>query len=284
MILLTVSLVLPAPARAAGLSPEQAEQRRAEVRAETDSLAKPAAAEQLRREAEELGDPDLFLAASDLLREQAEADADEDLAREAAALADTARDIALYLADERRFAATDWRPVTREQAGTLADRAEQAGERARELAATIVAEREAAEREASESEAPSDDRDRKKRERKPGTGLIAGGAAMLTLGAGGLAMIGAGLAMGASRQREAESLDLPAEQARLDELDRQGKQSNLIAYVGIAVAGVGLATGIALVVVGAKQRKRAGGDESASLRAAPWFGREGGGLSIAGRF
>ncbi len=280
--LLAVSLGLPAPAFAAGLSPEQAEQRRAEVRAETDSLAKPAAIEKLRREAEALGDPELFLAASELVREQAEADADEDLAGEAATLADTARDIALYLVDERRFTATDWRPVTRERASELATQAERAGEQARELAATIVREREAAAESSSTVEQPDDDR---KRERKPGTGLIAGGAAMLTLGAGGLAMIGAGLGMGAGHQREAESLELPAEQARLDQLDRLGAQANLISYIGIAVAGVGLATGIALVVVGAKQRKQAGGgSDSASVHAAPWFGREGAGLSVMGRF
>jgi hypothetical protein len=280
--LLAMALMIPTPARAAGLSPEQAQQRRTEVLAEADSMAKPSAVEMLRREAEELGDPELFLAASERLREHAEAEADEKLAEEAAGLADIARDIALYLVDERRFEATDWRPVTREQAQTLAEQAEKAAADARELAETIVAEREAAQAEATPTEQPSDER--RKREKKPGTGLIAGGAAMLTIGAGGLAMIGAGLGMGAARQREAESLDLPAEQARLDQLDREGAQANMIAYVGIAVAGVGLATGIALLVVGAKKRKQSGGSESASLRVAPWFGREGAGLSVGGRF
>jgi hypothetical protein len=283
--LLAVALALPAPALAAGLSPEQAEQRRVEIQAETDSMDKPAAVEKLRREAEELGDPELFLSASELQREHAEAEANEDLARDAAALADIARDIGLYLADERRFNATDWRPVTREQAQALADRAELAAEQARELAATIVAEREAAAAEDAVVEEPKDER--KRREMKPGTGLIAGGAAMLTIGVGGIAMIGAGLAMGAARQREAEALDLPAEQAQLAALDRQGAQANLISYIGIAVAGVGLTAGIALIVVGVKKRKQAGGaseSESASLRAVPWFDHEGAGLSVGGRF
>ncbi len=277
--LLALSLVLPTPAWAAGLTPEQAEQRRSELERETDSLAKPAAIAELRRVAEDQGDPELFLAASELQRERAEQEGDEALALEAASLADTARDIALYLADERRFTATDWRPVTRERAETLADQAERAGTSARELAASIVAAREAAANDQVEepSESPQ-------RQRKPGTGLIAGGAAALTIGAGGIAMIGAGLAMGAAHQREAESLVLPAEQARLDQLDRQGAQANLISYIGIAVAGVGLATGIALVVVGVKRRKAAGSDESASLRAAPWFDARGAGLSVGGRF
>lgn len=279
--LLAVSLVLPAPALAAGLNPEQAEQRRSEVESEVEGLVAAEAVEKLRTEAEALGDPVLFLDASELLREHAEAEANEDLAREAAALADVARDIASYLTDERRFDATDWRPVTREQALELVDQAERAAEQARELAATIVAEREAAQANASEVEAPVE---KPRRERKPGTGLIAGGAAMLTIGVGGVAMIGAGLAMGSARQREAESLVLPAEQLRLDELDRQGAQANLISYIGIAVAGVGLATGVALVVVGVKKRKQAGSSESASLRAAPWFDSDGAGLSVGGRF
>jgi hypothetical protein len=264
---------------AAGLSPEQAEQRRGEVLAEAGSLGPAQAVEMLRREAEEQGDPELFLSASERLREHAEAEADEDLALDAAALAEVAHDIALYLADERRYGATDWRPVTREHAWELVDRAKQAAEDARELAATIVREREAAAAAAALAEEPSDE----PRERKPGTGLIAGGAAMLTIGVGGVAMIGAGLAMGSARQREAEALDLPAEQARLDELDREGARANMIAYIGIAVAGVGLATGIALIVVGAKKRK-AEPNESASLRAAPWFGRDAAGLSLGGRF
>lgn len=277
-MVLATTLALPTPAWAGGLSPEQAEARRLEVR------TKPPTVELLKLEAEELGDPELFMSASEVLLEHAEAEADEGAALEAAELADIARDIALYLADERRFNATDWRPVTREEAEALADRAELAGEQARELAATIVAEREAAAAENAEVDEPSEER--KRREKKPGTGLIAGGAAMLTIGVGGVAMIGAGLAMGAARQREAESLDLPAEQARLEALDRQGAQANLISYIGIAVAGVGLTTGIALIVVGAKKRKQAGGSssESASLRAAPWFGREGAGLSVGGRF
>jgi hypothetical protein len=275
-IALALSLSLPAPMAWAGITPEQAQQQRDEVQGEASSLAAAAAVELLQREAEERGDPELFLSASERLRQQAEVESDEDLARAAARLASTARDIALYLADERRFAATDWQVVTRERASELADAAEQAMTKAIELADAIVAAK------AAESAAPPPD-DEPERTRKPGTALIAGGAAALTIGVGGLAMIGAGMGIGGNAQKEAESLDLPAEQARLDELDRKGAQANLITYVGIAVAGVGLASGIALIAVGVKKRGRSD-DARASLRAAPWFGREAAGLAIGGRF
>lgn len=281
MVALTLSLSLPTPsvAWAAGLTPEDAARRRGEIETEAQRLDAPAAVELLRREAAELGDPELFLGASERLRQQAKADEDEALAREAASLAATARDIALYLADERRFAATDWQVVTRERAGELADEAAQAIDAAESLADEIVAAREAAA--ASETQTPSEEPERR---RKPGTGLIAGGAAALTIGVGGIAMLGAGMGMGAARQKEAEALDLPAEQAQLAELDRQGAQANLITYVGAAVAGVGLATGIALIVVGVKRRKQAGGDEAARVHAAPWFDRESAGIALGGRF
>lgn len=277
VVVLALSLSLPAPMAWAGITPEQARERRDEVQGEASSLAAAAAVELLRREAEEQGDPELFLSASERLRQQAEAEHDETLARDAAELAAIARDIALYLADERRFAATDWQIVTRERASELADEAEQAMTNASELADAIVAAK------AAESAAPAPVDEAPQRERKPGTGLIAGGAAALTLGVGGLAMIGAGVGIGAGAQKEAESLALPAEQARLDELDRKGAQANLISYVGIAVAGVGLATGIALIVVGTKKRGESD-DARASLRATPWFGRESAGLAIGGRF
>lgn len=276
-IALALSLSLPAPTAWAGITPEQAQQQRDEVQGEASSLAAAAAVELLQREAEERGDPELFLSASERLRQRAEVEADEDLAHAAGRLASTARDIALYLADERRFAATDWQVVTRERASELADEAEQAMTKANELADAIVAAK------ATESAEPSPVDDEPERTRKPGTALIAGGAAALTIGVGGLAMIGAGMGIGGNAQKEAESLDLPAEQARLDELDRKGAQANLITYVGIAVAGVGLASGIALIAVGVKKRGRSD-DARASLRAAPWFGREAAGLAIGGRF
>ena len=85
-------------------------------------------------------------------------------------------------------------------------------------------------------------------------------------------------------QEEAESLVLPLEQERLDQLDRQGAQDNLMAYIGMAVAGVGLSSGIALIVVGSKKRKAAGAPESATLRIGPYFRGGKAGLSFTGNF
>ncbi len=291
-LLTAAALALPVNAWAlapAKLDPDQARAQRDATLEQADSLAEergvPAAVEQIVDEAEASGDPALFLAASERLREHAETEKDEALAEQAEALARTAHDIALYLADQRRFDDTNWRPVTREEAEALAEQAEDAAAKASALAEQIVEEREAAAAAAGRAEQTDpEDEGRPERERKPGTGLLVGGAVALSLGIGGVAMIGAGVGIGSARQREAEGLALPAEQDRLDVLDRQGAQANVITYAGIGVAAVGIATGIALIVVGSKRRKQGANERASALRAGPWIGQRGAGLTIGGRF
>ena len=117
---------------------------------------------------------------------------------------------------------------------------------------------------------------------KPGTGLIAGGAASIVIGLGSVGLMGAGLAIGASTQREAEALDLPAQNAELDRLDRKGANANIMAYVGGALAAVGVGVGIGLLIVGVKKRKAAGepAEEQASMMIVPHRI----GLGLVGRF
>lgn len=286
--LTAMSLVFaPLLVHAKGLDPEAAAEQRDALEAELADVEPRDAAEQLRAAAEEQGDPELFLAASARLFAAADAEREPELAEAAIELAKIAEDIGLYLADERNFKATNWRPVSNERAAMLAEEAAAQVDAARELIAAIEEERRAA-AEAAARQREAEEQDAGKRERKPGTGLIIGGSVALVAGVAGGAMLGAGLAMGAARQREADALDLPTQMDRLDELDRQGQQANVIAGVGGALAGVGLATGIALVIVGVKKRKAAGDDRQAARRpqwmTSPWFNRDGAGLSVTASF
>ena len=236
-------------------------------------------------EGEAEGNPDKFLSAANMAFDQAKRTRDLEFAELAITHAKVALDIGLYLADERNYDATDWHPVTREQAAEVAEQAELLIGAAEDLVEAILAERAAAEEEARRAAelAASEDDDQPK-QRKPGTGMIAGGAVALTIGAGGLGMIGAGLALGQARQRDAEALLLPDQLDELEQLDRQGAQANAITYAGIGVATVGLAVGVALIVVGVKKRKAAGPTEATALRVGGWLDRDAAGLIVGGRF
>jgi hypothetical protein len=275
------------PALAKGLDPDHAASTRAEL-LDAQPEDPRAAIDHLTRAGEELGDPELFMLAAKAALAEAERARDDALAHECVGLALIARDIALHLGDERNFDATDWRPVTRERAVDLAEQAAALAAEAEQLAETIVAERAAAEaeaRRAAEEAARAEAEQR--RSLRPGTGLIIGGSVALTIGAGGLGMIGAGIAIGQARQRDAEAL-APGQLAQLDELDRQGAQANAIAFAGIGVATVGIAVGTALVVVGLKKREAAGASQESAARGhmlvGGWLGRESAGLNLSGSF
>ncbi|NVB37162.1 hypothetical protein G6O69_04920 [Pseudenhygromyxa sp. WMMC2535] len=285
---LSAALLISTTASASGrLEPEDAAAKRDEVSASLPEDAE-AAAEALHAAAEALGDPELFLAAADKLRFEAASTRDQDLAEAARPHAQTARDVAIYLADERNYDATDWHPVERERAQALVGEADQALREIDTLIAEIEEERRKAEeaaRLAAGGEGGEAKAEKPKRDKKPGTGLIAGGSVGLVVGVGGLAVLGVGLAQGGSLQREAETLDLPAEQDQLDDLDRRGKQANTLAIVGGVVGGVGLATGVALIVLGVKKRKQAGpGAEARRLDVGPYYTGHGAGLTIQGSF
>jgi len=282
LLAITLALCLiPGPLLAKGQNPEAAAAKRAEIESAQPSAPR-AAIEHLSRAGQEFGDPELFMLAAQLSLDEAERSRDLELAEQAGSLASVTRDIALYLADDQNYAATDWRPVSLERAAELAELARSLAGEAERLAETITAERAAAEAKSRRRDAKPD-AEPEPRQRRPGTGLIAGGSVALTLGAGGLGMIGAGLALGQARQRDAEAL-MPGEFDRLDELDRQGAQANVITYAGIGVATVGLAVGVALIVVGVKKRKAAGATEQTALRVGGWLDHQTGGLLVGGKF
>jgi hypothetical protein len=284
-VALALALVLaPGVAFGKGLSPDDAAAKRAQLEAERSASPR-VAIEQLSSWADELGDPELFLSAAMLAHDEAKSSRDLELAQLAITLALTTVDISSYLADERNYGATDWRPVTRDRAAQILLQAQLLADSSRELVREIEAERAAAAAEAERLRLAALEDDR---ERRPGTGLIIGGSVALVLGAAGVGMLGAGLATGQAHQREAEALSLPAELDRLEEIDRMGATSNAIAYAGGAMAGVGIAVGVALIVVGVKRRNAEPASATAwgheHLLVGGWLDRSGGGLSLRGRF
>jgi hypothetical protein len=272
--------LLPAVAHAKGLDPETAASKREQIESSLDSSPR-AAIDQLQDAGDESGDPELFLQAATLALDEAKSSRDAELAERAAELARIAADIGLYLADSRNYDATDWRPVTRERAAELADEADALVETSQALSREIHEERAAA---AAAAAQPAEEPERRRRKAAPGTGMIIGGSAALVIGGGGVGLLVAGLTMGAANQREAESLVLPAELPRLSELDRKGATANMLAYVGGAVAGVGVIAGATLIALGVKRRKAAGPSAQANVHVGGYFTTHSAGLSLTGRF
>lgn len=246
-----------------------------------------AAGDQLAAEAKKTKDPVLYIDAAEAYRAAGAADKDKAALEQGIELARVALDILHYQQDPR--CDPDWQHV---------DSGEISGEIARAEKAIEDSEKALADLDKPAEEAPppaeEDDDAKKKRKKAPrdGRGLIAGGALLTAVGVGGLAMIGAGVALGSSAQKEVNGLN-PADidyQSRVDELDAKGKTANTVAFAGIGVAVVGLAAGVALLAVGLKKRKKykaehgSGGDESARVQVAPALGHGYGGLVLGGRF
>lgn len=142
-----------------------------------------------------------------------------------------------------------------------------------------------------------EDKGRKKAPRD-GRGYIAVGSLLTLVGVGGLGIMGAGLATGASAQKDIDTLAESLKngtimQAQFDAektaIDDKGKRGNVLTYAGIGVGAVGLAAGIALLVVGIKKRKQyraehGGASDSPSAMLLPALGRDSAGLVLSGRF
>jgi len=149
-------------------------------------------------------------------------------------------------------------------------------------------------------EAPPPVEENKGRKKAPrdGRGYIAVGSLLTLVGVGGLGIMGAGLATGASAQKDIDTLADSLKngtimQAQFDAektaIDDKGKRGNVLTYAGIGVGAVGLAAGIALLVVGIKKRKQyraehGGASDSPSAMLLPALGRDSAGLVLSGRF
>lgn len=273
---------LPVPALAADVTPASAASARKPVQDRAKQLMTSdagEAAEYLSKEARQSGDPVLFLDAAEAYKTDGVATRDKAALQAAVEHASIGLDIANFQTDAR--CDPGWQHLD------VADFD-------RELARgkKLIADSEKAIDELDKpAEAPPPAEEPKERRRAPrdGRGLIAGGSLLTLVGVGGLGMIGAGLAIGSKAQKDVEALN-PSDidyDSQVVELDKKGKSANMITYIGIPVAAVGLAAGIALIAVGVKKRKAYRAEHGASetaLHVVPALGRGFAGLSVGGRF
>lgn len=276
---------------AGGLTPEQGEAKRDELRAsvadDVEAERWEAAADATESGAEATGDPLSYKDAANYRLEQARADRDIDVAKEAIETANITLDI-LYFYDavDEGEAESDYRPIEPAMASSLVSEVQGIIEQAE----TLIEEIEAEEAESTEGGGTAaGGKTRKKREKKPGLALIAIGSGVSAIGLAGVSMGLAGLIISSSKQKEVEGLTLPNDQARVDQLDAEGSRANLIGWVGLGVGAAGLAIGVPLIVVGVLKRKKAGNPSASALlrhelRMVPTTSRRFGGVALHGRF
>ncbi|MEZ4449465.1 MAG: hypothetical protein R3B09_08295 [Nannocystaceae bacterium] len=255
---------------------ESTEARKAvQERAQPMLEAQPAAAaELLADEARKLGDPILFLDAADAYKKAGEKDREVAPVEAAMEEARIGLDILYFLQDPR--ASENWKIIPDFENSIQITRGRD-----------LLGECEALIEEINKEKAPPEVADGGGgREKAPrdGRGLIAGGSLLTAIGVGGLGMMGAGMAMGASAQKTVEDPTVVGDE--FDEADAKGKRANVITYAGIGVAAVGLISGVTLLVLGVKKRKayRAGAGSETALRVDPILSPTLTGFSLSGRF
>jgi hypothetical protein len=263
-------------AKTHGVTPTSAAQARKPVQERARDLRVsgdlPGAGQFLSDEGARLKDPVLFVDAADAFKAAAERDRDMAMARTAMEQAATANDMLLFLGDDR--AARSWQPVADDHRQSLLSRVDALISECTALIAEIEAEQATPE--------PEPEPELKERGLEPGMGLIIGGSAALVIGVAGLGLGATGLAIGAGAQRNVDDPTVYGDE--FDEFDAKGKQGNLLAFIGLPLAAVGIGAGTALLVLGVKKRRAAGAREqesvARSLRVAPALG----GLVMSGRF
>ena len=292
LLAVTVSAsALPSPAQAALLADEkvtaeEAASARKSVQERASGLRKSdpqAAAELLSEEAGTRSDPVLYLDAADAYREAGVKDKSRPTLETGIEKARIGLDILYFLDDPR--ADQEWQILDRDKIAGEIRRGEKVITDSEQAISNMETKSDTSSPPVAEEKGP------RKKAPRDGRGLIAGGSVATLVGVAGLGILGAGLATGAGAQKDVEKLnesDLDY-QTKLDDIDAKGKLGNTLAIAGAVVGGVGLAAGIALLVLGVKKRKKYreehGSDETtASLRLLPVAGRGQAGLVLMGRF
>jgi len=258
------------------LSADSVTAERERVQESAKSAGDPkSAAETLEQGAKQNGDPVLFLDAAQNYIAAGKADRDEGLVELGIENARIALDVLHFV----RSPAADpsWQVVASNEVKDLIERGNDLVREGQRSLDSL--ESSGDETEGTTDEEPKRKRKRRKGESRPGAGAIAGGSVLLLAGVAGVAMIGAGAAISRNRQDEVEALELGPQDEKFKELDAQGKRANMIAYIGIPLAAVGLIGGITLLALGAK-RAKAGKSTSAHAWVMPTFG----GLVVSGKF
>jgi hypothetical protein len=277
--MLVVGLALPPVARAAPpeVTPESTSTARFSVEQEGQQLIASgelqAASDLYWEKGFELRDPVLLVASAEQLRDLADRDRSIPAAQSALERLKVAFDMLYYLRDSSTSAS--WQPITADQVSIVLGRAERVSTETEALIAAIEAEEKAA------AEAPEPVEEKKRGKAKPGTWLIVGGSAALVVGLGAAGLGAGGLAIGASAQEDVEDPLVYEDEHRAAE--ERGRQGNIMAGVGFAIAGVGVIAGAALIALGVKKRKAAGPTTQA-LVPVPMMFRDGGGIGLTGRF
>ena len=121
-------------------------------------------------------------------------------------------------------------------------------------------------------------------------GEVISGAVLTGLGLSGVAMMGSGIYLRRSADRELEAAGVSDLGELSPELRRpfeqQYDQASTLTAGGAVLGAVGTALGVTLIAAGVRDLKRAGwrSERRASLRGAPTAGRGGAGFVIGGRF
>lgn len=277
---------IEAEARDPGLTPASAEGKRQAIRdaarSDLDQQDWGAAAETLESNAALLGDPITFLEAGEARLRLAERDRSIEEAERAIETTTVALDILhFYRQVAQGESRSRWLVIEPGDADRhIATAAEQIA-----AAQSLIEEIEHEQSESGQPVADASAGEARRREARPGTGMLAAGSAFSLVGVGGLSMVVAGVAIGASKQNEVETLVIGMDDEEIARLDDEGHKANLVAYVGAGVAVTGLAVGIPLVVFGLKKRRASETvPETAQLRVLPVLGRGTQGLVFSGRF
>ncbi len=249
------------------------------------------AAELLAEEAAKLHDPLLFLDSAEAYRLAGAAERSKPSLETGTEKARVGLDILHFLQDAR--CDPSWQVVDRARVTAEISRGE-------EILAAI--EQTTRDLDKKVEAPPPVEEEKKPRKKAPrdGRGFIAVGSVLSVVGVAGLGIMGAGLAGANGAQKDiddlAESLkngtiDQVAFDAQKADIDAKGQRGNTLTYAGIGVGVVGLAAGIALLVVGVKKRKRyraeygsGTGDDTARAIIVPVFGPERAGLAFTARF
>ena len=252
------------------------------------------AAEVLSEEAGKRSDPVLYIDAAEAYKaagDQAKSKSDLESAIERASIG---LDILYFLQDAR--VDPEWEVVASGDIGAEIGRAQKV------LAASEAAIANFDKKVEVEAPAETDSDDTKEKTRKKapkdGRGLIAAGSVLTLVGVGGIGLMGFGIASAAGAQKDIDALAKKVKSGEIDQaafdmqspdINAKGERGNTLTYAGAAVGAVGLAAGIALLVVGVKKRKKyradnGGGESGSAAMIVPSFGRGTVGLVLTGRF
>lgn len=279
---------------AAKVTPAQASDARKPIQERAQGMLKAgnpdSAAELLSEEAGKRSDPVLYLDAADAYRAAGEENKSKPDLETGIERARIGLDILHFLQDPR--ADPEWQVVDSGEISSEIRRGEKIIESSEEALANLDKK--------VEAPPPAEDDDKKERKKAPkdGRGLIAAGSLLTLVGVGGLGIMGAGMAIASSAQKDidasAEALKNGSiDQATFDmeklDSDAKGKRGNTLTYAGIGVGAVGLAAGIALLVIGVKKRKKyraenGGGESDSTAMVVPSIGYGHAGLVLTGRF